>query len=191
MGQGQASAVHRGDTNQPTAFILAGGMSQRMGRDKALLKIHGRTMLQLIRATAVAAGFGVRVIRRDNIKPCGPLSGVLTAFSRSRAPELVFLSCDMPFVTADLLRGLLRQRSEAVFVCSGGRAGFPFKVARGFVPTIERRVKSGSYSIQGLADEPGALRWRPRMAGLSVLTNINTPEEWNRATARIGALQDY
>lgn len=186
----QAPFVHRSPTCQPVAFILAGGKSLRMGRDKALLKIDGRTLMQIIRATAVAAGFQVRVVRRDQITPCGPLSGVLTAFARSCAPELTFLSCDMPFVTANLLRELLQQRAKAVFVCSQGRAGFPFKIARDFMPVLEKRIKEGKFSIQGLAAESGALRWQPKAVAHSELSNFNTPEEWGLAMARMGTLQD-
>ena len=46
-------------------FILAGGLSTRMGRDKSKLRLGRRTMLSIIREMAQQLHFPVRVIRRD------------------------------------------------------------------------------------------------------------------------------
>src|SRR6266566_1093085 len=87
--------------------ILAGGLSRRMGRDKSRLRLGRRTMLGHIRGEARKLGFPVRVIRRDAVPRCGPLGGVYTALKTTRAHAVVFLACDMPFVSADLIAFLL------------------------------------------------------------------------------------
>ena len=115
---GQRSAV--GGQLQPVeVFILAGGLSARMGRDKARLRLRGRTLLAWVRAAARATGWPVRVIRRDLVPRCGPLGGVWTALGRSRAERLVFLSCDMPFVTPELIRAVAQRKGRGVFVETG------------------------------------------------------------------------
>src|SRR5437867_5654697 len=82
--------------------ILAGGLSQRMGRDKSRLRLGSKTLLRLIRIEAGELGLPLRVIRRDLIPRCGPLGGVYTALKTSKAEAELFLACDMPFVSAGL-----------------------------------------------------------------------------------------
>src|SRR5206468_11629485 len=82
--------------------ILAGGLSSRMGRDKSRLHMGGRTLLAHIRRTAKMIGLPHRIIRRDLVVHCGPVGGLYTALVASRADATLFLSCDMPFVSAVL-----------------------------------------------------------------------------------------
>src|ERR1700733_13460686 len=92
--------------------ILAGGLSRRMGKDKARLRLGQRTMLALIRAQARATGLPVRVIRRDAVPRCGPLGGIVAALKTTRVEAVLFLACDMPFVTAELLEWVLKQSNR-------------------------------------------------------------------------------
>src|SRR5881397_2706641 len=113
--------------------ILAGGKSSRMGVDKSRLRLGRRTLLGHIGAAANAAGFRPRVIRADLVPRCGPLAGVYSALATSRAEVILFLSCDMPFISAKLLKALigrLGSRSKAIFVREHGRVGFPFLIRR-------------------------------------------------------------
>ena len=82
--------------------ILAGGLSSRLGRDKARVRLGRRTLLAHVRRAAKELGLPVRVIRRDLVPRCGPLGGVFTALKTSRADAELFLACDMPFVSASL-----------------------------------------------------------------------------------------
>src|SRR5258706_6638023 len=83
--------------------ILAGGLSRRMGTDKARLRLGSRTMLQHVQAAAKATGLPVRVISKDLIPNCGPLGGLYTALKTTKHDAILALACDMPFVTPDLL----------------------------------------------------------------------------------------
>jgi molybdopterin-guanine dinucleotide biosynthesis protein A len=74
------------------ACILAGGLSSRMGREKAQLKLAGRTLLAHVKKVAREACLPVRVIRRDLVARCGPLGGVYTALRTSHAKTVVFLA---------------------------------------------------------------------------------------------------
>src|SRR2546423_2179720 len=82
-----------------------------MGRDKARLRLGGRTMLEIVKGTALETGWPIRVVRGDLVKDCGPLGGVLTAFKSSAANWILFLACDMPFVRQEMLVRLASKRS--------------------------------------------------------------------------------
>lgn len=133
--------------------LLAGGLSTRMGRDKARLRLGRRTLLGHVRAAARATGRPVRLIRRDLVARCGPLGGIYTALKTSRADAVLFLACDMPFVSAELLQKLLRRapRSRAVFTGGTDRAGFPFLLRRATLPVVESQLAAQKFSIQSLA----------------------------------------
>ena len=98
--------------------ILAGGQSRRMGRDKALLDVGGRALIEHVieRARPVAsemmliasdrpayARFGLRVVP-DRYPQSGALGGIYTAIAEAEYHHCLVLACDMPFVNTDLLR---------------------------------------------------------------------------------------
>lgn len=156
-----------------------------MGRDKAHLQLGGRTMLERIEKTALSLNWPVRVIERDLVPRRGPVGGVYTALKTTRASRVLFLSCDMPFVTAALLRELLsdprESGCEAVFmVDEGDRAGFPFVLRTACLPAVSALLEGESPSLQGLA---GAVRSRRLKAGpleADLLLNVNTPSDWEK-----------
>src|SRR5687768_12713078 len=80
------------------ACILAGGLSRRMGQDKANVRLGELTLLERVQQTVRDLGIQPRVIRDDLRPGLGPLGGVYTALRTARAPCVLFLSCDMPFV---------------------------------------------------------------------------------------------
>jgi len=102
--------------------ILAGGKSLRMGREKALLQIHGLPMVahlaQLLgsvtdeivvsRSESLPAleSFGLAFIP-DLFPGQGPLAGLHAALMHTHRPLVLLLACDMPFLHAALLRGLI------------------------------------------------------------------------------------
>jgi len=172
--------------NAPTweICILAGGLSQRMGRDKSRLKLGSRTLLSLIRAEVRCLGWPVRVIRRDAVPRCGPLGGVFTALKSTRADVVLFLACDMPWVSAALLRTVLRrfrQTHLALFVRSHRVVGFPFALRVKAFPVVATQIARGESSIQQLARVLKADTLQPPPSLRSQLRNVNTPEEWRQA----------
>ena len=202
----QASQSHR-TPFRVGVCVLAGGLSTRMGssRDKAALRLGGRTLLSHARRTALAAGLEVRVIRRDAVPRCGPLGGILTGLGTSRGSAEIFLACDMPFVTPGLLRRLARhvkREGRAVFTRAPAPAkpwtdavgeparelGFPLVLRVEDLPVVEARVRSGRFSLRQLARSLGAVSICPPVSTRHQLLNINTPEEWARARAIVSRL---
>jgi len=114
------------------AFILIGGQSSRMGRDKALVRLGGKTLAERAlstvraalpdgRATFVArnaAQFGIEAIIAgapfvfDLIEGRGPLGGLHTALSYARTEWIFVMACDYPFVTPELIELLRSQIAD-------------------------------------------------------------------------------
>jgi len=110
---------------QASGFVLAGGASKRMGRDKALLPFDGTTLVEHVakivcQAVGSAPGSVALVgdpdrlshlglpVFPDELPGCGPLSGIYTALKITQTDWNVVVACDMPGVSADVLRALLR-----------------------------------------------------------------------------------
>jgi molybdopterin-guanine dinucleotide biosynthesis protein A len=168
-----------------------------MGRDKSRLRLGTTTMLGHIRKTARATGLPVRIIRRDCVPKCGPLSGIYTALKTTNADAILFLACDMPLVSTELIQLIIqlqphvrRSHSRALFVRSRGRAGFPFILPLEAAKTVDRQIQLGDYSLQALAKavratiSPITRSWSER------LFNVNTPRDWTAAHAKLSARRE-
>jgi|SRR5579859_526990 len=170
------------------ACILAGGLSSRMGRDKSRIRVGNRTMLSHVRAVAKSAGLPVRVLRKDAVARCGPLGGIFTALKTSRANALLFLPCDMPFLTPEILQLLiasLRPTDFAVFTIANKLAGFPCLLQRHLaLPIVEQQIAKSELSLQTLAKALRARRLRLPRGWNHQLDNINTPRELQAARKR-------
>jgi molybdenum cofactor guanylyltransferase len=100
-----------------TGCILAGGKSSRYGTDKSLLKIGNNTIIEkmsimlseLFSEHMIISNRGedyhfLKVpIYGDIHKNIGPLGGIHSALHHSRTEKIFILSCDLPFMTAELI----------------------------------------------------------------------------------------
>jgi len=167
--------------------ILAGGSSSRMGRDKSQLRLCGRTMLAHIRATAKSSGLPHRIIRHDMVAHCGPLGGLYTALMTSRVDATLFLSCDMPFVSAGLLEMLVRKakhNATGLFVEANGLVGFPLVLfRRTALPVVESQLEKMAFSLQRLAQALRSQTIRLAARQAHELFNVNTPDDLRNARA--------
>lgn len=140
-------------------------------------------MLLIIKGVSRKTGKRVRVIRRDCVMRCGPLGGILTALKSSSADRILFLACDMPFVSVELLKHLLGGpwKGGALFVRSRSGVGFPFLLPVAAAAAVARQIERGALSLQDLARVCQATRLPvPRKWG-SQLDNVNTPRRYWRA----------
>lgn len=160
--------------------ILAGGRSSRMGRDKARLRLHGRSLLAHIRATARTLDLPVHVVRRDVEPGHGPLGGILTALQRTRAPIVLVLSCDMPAVTPALLQRVVDALGPghlAALAAGDGRPGFPLAVRRTCRPALRECLEQRRLSLRDFARATQAVTVPVPPSELEQLANLNTPAD--------------
>jgi molybdenum cofactor guanylyltransferase len=120
-------------------FILAGGASSRMGRDKGLLDFDGaplilhtaRLLEPLVSAVTVVGSpahykkLGLDVISDSNRfksgndgRGFGPLAGIAAALAATHSRWNLIVACDLPYLSAEWLDWLLSRalRSSAVAV---------------------------------------------------------------------------
>src|SRR5258708_22440353 len=107
-------------------FVLVGGRSSRMGRDKALLPAGSRTLVEQI-ADAVGQACGSITligpperyaflglpVMPDAAPGLGPLGGLCTALRATRAEWNLMVACDMPGLTSEFLRELIQAAVRA------------------------------------------------------------------------------
>jgi len=98
--------------------ILAGGNSTRMGQNKALLSINGRTSVEhvlssmqeifpknILIANKPSLYSSLHVDTYQDLYPgLGPLAGLHAALSYSEADFVFLTACDLPLLTSDLIR---------------------------------------------------------------------------------------
>ena len=107
-----------------TAVVLAGGQSQRMGRDKASLLLGEQTLLQhvsaILQTTFPRVLVSVRQPRPDIALPqicdthadAGPLAGLYAALMHAETPWIFAVATDMPFIQPALIDYLAKQRGD-------------------------------------------------------------------------------
>jgi molybdenum cofactor guanylyltransferase len=177
-----------------TGFVLAGGASSRMGRDKAFLPYQGTTLIDHIaRAVREAAGnvaivgeperfshLGCRVFP-DKSPGLGPLGGLFTALSVTETDWNLVVACDMPGITPEALRILLKRagisRNECVAGALPGGSVEPLCAVyhRRCLPVVARAIKDKQLKMFDLLAEL-AVDAQPLAA--VALANANTPAEW-------------
>jgi molybdenum cofactor guanylyltransferase len=103
------------------AFVLAGGLSTRMGRDKALLELGGRPLIEHALEKLRGLGFSPRIVGSradlaafaavipDSRPQAGPLGGIEAALAASDSAQNLFLPVDLPWLPAEFLRWMVER----------------------------------------------------------------------------------
>ncbi|MDE3167158.1 MAG: molybdenum cofactor guanylyltransferase [Acidobacteriota bacterium] len=173
-----------------SGYVLAGGLSRRMGRDKARLPFRGATLVDAVTAAVRAAAGSATLVGRpapggipDLYPGEGPLGGILTALHHSTAEWSLITACDLPGITPDLLSRLLaaaRAAGDCDALLPHAPGGLPEPLCavyrRTALPHLEERfllgVRKVTLALEGL-----------RVLHLEIgerehFQNVNTPEDW-------------
>lgn len=189
------------------AVVLAGGMSRRMGRDKAMLPFGEGTMLshlvELYRPYFDLIAVSLNSPHRfqtygaleivDRHPGDGPLAGLEAAFLDTGA-DLIFLTAtDLPFGDPALAQFLLEQRGshDVCLIRHGGRAETLFAIySSACLPVIQRSLEDGRRSIFHVIKQMDTLELPaealPQFDLDHILRNVNDPEEYRRAMELLG-----
>ena len=186
-----------------TAFVLAGGKSIRMGKDKAFLEFKGRILLARALELAASAAEDVRIVGdpskfaafgrviEDIYCEHGPLGGIHAALKSSSTELNLMLAVDLPFVEPNFLKHLVSVARNANAVVTVPRSGDGLQplcavYRQGFAEVAEQSLAQGKNKIDALfaAVETRILGQEELSeAGFSgrMFNNLNTPEEFQKA----------
>jgi len=186
--------------------IQAGGQSQRMGQDKALMPFLGHPLIQRVvdRLNPIADELLVTTNNPDDyrflglplfrdLKPGrGALGGLYTALSSATCEAVAVVACDMPFASASLIEAanrLLVQEDADVVIPDSGDGLEPLHAVyrrETCIPAIESAIEADKWRL---------ISWFPQAkvrillpdeiktfdpSGLA-FWNLNTPEEFAEA----------
>ena len=194
-------------SSEITGIVLAGGMSSRLGRNKALELVGGRRLiLRVLDRLSAVSDCAVAVVndtRRaeelrlpswvrpvvDEYPGMGSLGGIYTGLASADTDWGVVVACDMPFLNTGLLTLMLSMRSDSdvvVPVLDGRPEPTHAAYSQVCLPHIRRRLDAEELKITGFfdsvrvkyLDQPEVEALDP---GLLSFFNVNTQEDLNRA----------
>jgi molybdopterin-guanine dinucleotide biosynthesis protein A len=185
-------------------LILAGGLSSRMGTDKAQLHRNGQTMLEYSQSLLESLGLEVLISGSEKGIPdlfpeLGPLAGIYTAVKHCESENLdidamLIIPVDMPLLTHQLLQKLVRVGGAGVATCYAD-CYLPLYLpvnneVRSYLEQVfEERGDGKEVSQTSPKKSPRSIK--RMLATLNAnelpvedaqaLSNVNTPDEWDIA----------
>jgi len=149
-----------------TAIILAGGKSSRMGSDKALLQIGGRTVIEgvvgLLQSlfpeillsvnSPLAYEFLHLPLVQDVYRSAGPLAGIHAALRESANEKNLIISCDLPLMSREMIDVVAsRPTDKALLIvrAAGYLQPFPGLYRRSLLPLLEDLLREPA-GLQGV-----------------------------------------
>jgi molybdopterin-guanine dinucleotide biosynthesis protein A len=192
-----------------TGVILAGGKSNRMGQNKALMSLGGKRLvdrvvevmrsvfddlLMVTNTPGVYADLGLPMVR-DVWPEKGSLGGVYSAIYHVATPYCLVVACDMPFLQTAVLRYLITQINDHDVVVPdvlGELQTLHAIYSKACLQPIERRLEANRLRIVGFFPDVRvrtvtASELEPYDPALLAFQNLNTPEEFQAAEQRLRA----
>ncbi len=188
------------EISEVTGYVLAGGQATRMGRDKRIFELRGRTLLEhaadllqeVLGKRPFAVGDNLAGIWPDtgsiiaDARPgCGPLGGLAALLTDCPTRWALVAAADMPLLRASDLRQLVERASAADRVLALSAGVRPEPLAALYRSDTgefwRRRLEGGNYKLDPGFRELGWVKVVPAEPG-RVLFNVNRAEdlEWLR-----------
>jgi len=179
-----------------TMVILAGGQGTRIGGDKGLQLLHGRTLIAwvldairnqsdevLISANGGRdeyAGLGYPVIADQMSGWAGPLAGLQSALRYAHHEWVASVSCDTPFLPKDLIGRLyaainMAAAEAAVAVVEGRRQPTIALYRKSVLPKLDTYLNGGERKVGAWLDTLQVCE--VVFDDADAFININTSEE--------------
>jgi molybdopterin-guanine dinucleotide biosynthesis protein A len=182
-----------------TGVILAGGLSRRMGQDKAMVEIHGARIIDrsvallqhlfgrvmvVTNSPALYAHLGVSLVG-DLMPGRGALGGLHAALFLAPTPRIFVAACDMPFLNPAVIEWLARCPSRWDVVVPKVRGYLePLHAvySRRCLKPVEEFLNTGGRKIVDFyprvrVKEAPEEEFLPLDPELRSFLNINTPED--------------
>jgi molybdenum cofactor guanylyltransferase len=184
-----------------TGFVLAGGLSSRMGEDKSLMLFRGKPLIMyaiealsplcekvIISSNQLVYDFTGCDVWPDELPVQASINGLYSCLKRSETDWNLILTCDMPFTGSQLFAYLFDQAhgEDAVIPVHGQELVEPLCgiYNRSALSMLEQRLQDGQYSIAELLQSiccrfvkigPAQEFYQKEM-----FSNLNSPEDLDK-----------
>jgi len=188
-------------TNDCLGVVLAGGLSSRMGQDKAKLAYKNSDMLSFSKQLLIDSGLKNIAVSGDShqvqdlVKNAGPVGGIYSIIQQYRPKAILVLPVDLPLMEAQALTQLRIKGELSNKACFFEDHNIPLYLPNnGYLELFLSQAfknlmsstgeshfvhknKSGP-SIRALLSQVPHLSITPEKS--SLLFNTNTPEQWQQ-----------
>lgn len=151
-----------------TGVILAGGKNSRMGRQKYLIELQGKSIIQrqlnlfqrlfseIIIVTNHPEHFTIfskiKVIG-DQVKDIGPMGGLYSGLIKAKSPIIFLVACDMPFLDQRIINDLVAAFDSEKYSClvpfiTKGLEPLHALYTKDILPQLESCISEKRYSLQ-------------------------------------------
>jgi molybdopterin-guanine dinucleotide biosynthesis protein A len=181
-----------------TGIVLAGGESSRMGVDKSLLKWKGKTLTEhvidtlnplcnkvVISSNKKVYDFTGCETWPDEIAQQAPIIGIYSCLKRSETEINLVLSCDMPLITAELLKLLINSSHNYSLVVPVHDNGMIEPLCgvykRTIIPVMEKCILDENLSMHKFLEACDTLYFKidneSEFYSTQLFSNINTRDD--------------
>lgn len=184
--------------------VLAGGLSSRMGENKALLSLKGQTLLQ--RSCDLLNQIGLEDVNvsgdytgfsciSDEFQSLGPIGGIYSCAKQlfNQMDYMLVLPVDMPYIAEKELRPLVALSTQNISGAYHQNATFPMLIK------IDQPLLNYLYqSLVSSKEKKGRSLYKlVRQLNFAELTednlasfdNTNTPDEWAECLIRFESME--
>jgi len=187
-------------------IILAGGKSSRMGQNKALLPIGGKSIIKRLAETFKPISDEIIIISNEpekyngldfsiysdvkEFRGDGPLAGIYTGMNAANEDCCLFLACDMPFASQKIgkfmMETLKNSGADAVIPLHEGRVHPLFGTYhKRILPVVKENLLNGKRKMLHLLNGVNA----------KIIEKLDAPKElkkeWEYSFWNMNTMEDY
>jgi len=184
-------------SHQCIGIVLAGGLSSRMGTNKAQLMRESQTMLDFSKQLLSDVGVDQIIVSGDEYQVAdiypqlGPVGGIYSVLSQTTCQAALIIPVDLPLMNAPTLVSLkqagqilgkavhFENHSLPLYLPNNGFTELFFKQQ---LTSFENNGGKGP-SIKGMLKQ--VPHQTVKCPNAKCLTNTNTPAQWQQVTSQI------
>ena len=182
--------------------VLAGGLSSRMGQDKAQLMRKTDSMLEFSKQLLIDSGINQVVVSGNNhqvtdlVTNAGPVGGIYSVIKRYQPSAILVLPIDLPLMTASAIKKLRITGELSQKACFYQDHHIPLYLPNnGYLELFLAHAFNKNFTQDTSTNQPISNKKGPSVKALlaqiphqalmaespKLLFNSNTPQQWQHA----------
>ena len=161
--------------NSIHGVILAGGKSERLGRDKALESFNGKPLISNVIYAISKHVNNISIVINENtrkkdlsfigdvsfivdkFKNAGSLGGIYSGLEKSPSQNIIVFACDMPFISGEIISFMKSNISPKHDIIIPETNGFKHSThaiySKNCLPIIKKQLIKKEYKISKIFDK--------------------------------------